>query len=587
MKDITVSILSMGPAIRILPESLSHRIAAGEVIERPVSVVKELVENSLDAGATSIEVYIEAGGKELIRVVDNGNGIAPDDARLAFERYATSKIKDEDDLDQISSFGFRGEALPSIAAISRVTLMSSPRTEGEENSAGVRIRVEGGNFLDSTGIACASGADVRVADLFYNTPARRKFLRADATESRLIHHLISKMALAAPDSGFRLVIDGREVFRAPARGDLSERVRDIIDQREAGELLPVGYEVRGCRVRGFLSAPEVHRGNAQSIYTLVNRRVVSDRLIFRSVLDGYGMMMAKGRYPVGILSIEIPPGEIDVNVHPAKLEVRFRNPGMVHYLVKKAVEVALARPSREALPDRDESEPVSSSGFLVREGGTPYQAQSISQPDLEGLFPRDEPERFWGFLKVVGQLGATYLLCQSDRGLVLVDQHAAHERICFTRLKENWSKSEGQLEELLLPETIELGHDQARLLEKNLALVKRMGLHVEPIGGDTFIIRAVNRLILSAEYEVVLREILDQIAAAPESEELPDQSVEPILARVACHGSIRANRRMERDEMEALIEELKKVERSPYCPHGRPVYYEVPYEEIEKWFLRR
>ena len=596
----------MGPHIAILPESLSHRIAAGEVVERPVSVVKELVENSLDAMATAIEIFIESGGKDLIRVIDNGAGIAPGEVPLAFERYATSKIRHEGDLDRIASFGFRGEALPSIAAVSRVTLTSAPRTGGDApgqvaGSTGIRVRFEGGGLIDSTPVPCAPGTDVGVADLFYNTPVRRKFLRSDATESRLIYQLVLKMSLADPGVGFRLLIDGKETFHTPPRENLRERVFDVMNHRESARLFPAEYEVRGHRVYGFVGPPELQRSSAQSFYSLVNRRVVSDRLFLRSVLDGYGMMIGRGKYPIGVLALEVPSGEIDVNVHPAKLEVRFRNPGLVHYLVKRAVESSLSgsvpgeRPAgpvasphvREA---EDGPEPPAAAipefGFAVRDDDVPYRTGSPSPPESMGFFPAGEPGHFWTSLRIIGQLGGTYILCQSDRGLVLIDQHAAHERVCFTRLKENWARRGGELEELLLPETVELGYDQARTLEKNLPLVKRMGVLVESMGGNSFVVRAVNRLLLSSEYEVVLREILDEISSVPDGDDLPERKLEPVLARVACHGSIRANRRLDREEMETLLEELKKVERSPFCPHGRPVCYEITYEEIERRFLR-
>ncbi|MDD5222903.1 MAG: DNA mismatch repair endonuclease MutL [bacterium] len=592
----------MANKIQILPVSISSRIAAGEVIERPASVIKELLENSLDAKATQIEVWAEAGGKELIRVADNGDGLLPDEAALAFERYATSKIREEEDLERIDTFGFRGEALPSIAQISRVTLTSRSRSGKADRDvsnpdSGVRVQFSGGEFQGETRVPSTEGTEITVTDLFFNTPVRRKFLRGDETEGRHIFQLVTKVALSNPEVGFRLCLDGKEVILAPARKDLKERVADLLGEKETAKLLPVDYEVSSHRVTGFCGAPDLQKSSSQSIYTWVNRRVITDRILIRSLADGYGMMLAKGKYPMAVLFLQVPPGEVDVNIHPAKLEVRFRNPGLVHHLVKRAVELALGRAfpetasagislNPEDLQKSGRDGAVYPAGSSFRETAVPFLSGTVPRPVSQELFRREKREGFFNSLKVIGQLKGTYILCQSERGLVIIDQHAAHERISFARLSENWSRASGELEELLIPVNLELRYDQARLLSEVLPTVRRLGMEVEPLGGNSFLVRAVNRRLLSAGYEAILQDILEELSLLPNPDALVEGNLEPVIARMACHGSVQAHRVLDRGEMESLLEELQEVEQSPFCPHGRPVFFEITEEELEKRFRR-
>ncbi len=592
----------MANKIQILPVSISSRIAAGEVIERPASVIKELMENSLDAQANQIEVWAEAGGKELIRITDNGEGLLPDEAVLAFERYATSKIREEEDLERIDTFGFRGEALPSIAQVSRVTLTSRLRSEranrtGENPDLGVRVQFSGGEFQGETRVPATEGTEITVTDLFFNTPVRRKFLRGDETEGRHIYQLVTKVALSNPEVGFRLCLDGKEVIQTPERKDLRERVADLLGEKDTARLLPVDYEVSGHRVTGFCGAPDLQKSSSQSIYTWVNRRVITDRILIRSLADGYGMMLAKGKYPMAILYLQVPPGEVDVNIHPAKLEVRFRNSGLVHHLVKRAVELSLSRAIPETAPtgislsleDVQKAGRVAatnSTDFNFRETGLPFTPGSIPRPVSQDLFPREKRGGFFNSLKVLGQLKGTYILCQSERGLVIIDQHAAHERISFARLAENWSRAAGELEELLIPVNLDLRYDQARLLSQVLPVVRRLGMEVEPLGGNSFLVRAVNRFLLSVGYEAILQDILEELSLLPNPDTLVEGKLEPIIARMACHGSVQAHRVLDREEMQSLLQELEEVEQSPYCPHGRPVFLEITEDELEKRFRR-
>ncbi len=592
----------MANKIQILPVSISSRIAAGEVIERPASVIKELMENSLDAQATQIEVWAEAGGKELIRVTDNGEGLLPDEAVLAFERYATSKIREEEDLERIDTFGFRGEALPSIAQISRVTLTSRLRSEranrtGENPDLGVRVQFSGGEFQGETRVPATEGTEITVTDLFFNTPVRRKFLRGDETEGRHIYQLVTKVALSNPEVGFRLCLDGKEVIQTPERKDLRERVADLLGEKDTARLLPVDYEVSGHRVTGFCGAPDLQKSSSQSIYTWVNRRVITDRVLIRSLADGYGMMLAKGKYPMAILYLQVPPGEVDVNIHPAKLEVRFRNSGLVHHLVKRAVELGLSRAIPETAPTGISLSPedvqkagrvaaTNSTDFNFRETGLPFTPGSVPRPVSQDLFQREKRGGFFNSLKVLGQLKGTYILCQSERGLVIIDQHAAHERISFARLAENCSRAAGELEELLIPVNLELRYDQARLLSQVLPVVRRLGMEVEPLGGNSFLVRAVNRFLLSASYEEILQDILEELSLLPNPDTLVEGKLEPIIARMACHGSDQAHRVLDREEMQSLLRELEEVEQSPFCPHGRPVFLEITEDELEKRFRR-
>ena len=603
--------------IRILPEILSNKIAAGEVVERPASVVKELVENALDAGSSRILLALEQAGKALIRISDNGTGMNRDEALLAIERYATSKLVTDADLFAIRSLGFRGEALPSIASVSRLTLES----RDADSEVGTQVQVHGGKIVGVANAGMPVGTQVSVRQLFFNTPARRKFLKTVHTEMGHVMDVLSSIALAWPNTGFQLTHNGKPMKNWAAAPDALDRVSDVVGHAVKEDLMPVSFSRDGVGVEGWICSGRTVRSTSRGIYLYVNRRFVKDSLLRHALMAGFSGRIITGRYPVAVLFVTVPPGMVDVNVHPTKHAVRFAEPKAVHRMVETAVAQSLQRldrPFRRTVetpapvkqpPDRPPmataAEPVAS--FFPRPVAAPFvpepspsalvkqqpvgDAPPIAAPPArssradtvqQSLF---EDARSFADLRIIGQLRDTYIVCESPRdGMILVDQHAAHERILFEAFKQR-AATVVSVQRLLMPETVEVGYNEARILDALLPDLGKFGLDIDPFGGETFVIKAVPALLSGREAAPLVREIVEKAADSGITPGL-DSALDQIRHLMACHGAIRAGQRLSMEQMRALLHQLDGCDAPATCPHGRPTWIHWKIGAIEKAFHR-
>jgi len=570
-----------------LPESLASRIAAGEVVDRPASVVKELVENGLDAQANEISVWVEGSGVSLIRVSDDGTGIAPSDLVLAVDRHSTSKLKSEADLFRIATLGFRGEALPSIGSVAKLEIVTRIR----EETLGYRLRVEGGKKGDPVMAGCPAGTTVEVRDLFYNTPARRKFLKSPATELSHICDVVNRLALAYGDVHFRLYRGETLVSDYVAVSRLQDRLAQVLGPEIAGAMAFFCAEERRKTFSGFLSTAPSSFSSSRYLLTYVNRRYVRDRLLSHAILQGYETLLMKGRYPAVVLFLEVPFEEVDVNVHPAKYEVRFRRQSEIHDAVAGAVKEALkaeAKGMQAKAPAQ-----TGASVFEVRELPLPYHSSSRAEgfalnPSGSMRSRTEESEPVQGFfsgLDILGQILGCYLVCASPGGMVLIDQHAAHERIAFEEMRRALGRGEVQRQSLLLPQVLELSVAEGVLLEQNLPLLDSLGFSVEVFGSSSFAIQAAPALLAPGDYRGAIRSMVAELAEVGKSAELR-QGLEERLMTIACHSVVRANRRLELEEIRSLLHELDRVDFATQCPHGRPVVIELSQDQLERMFKR-
>ncbi len=574
-----------------LPEAWVTRIAAGEVVERPASVVKELLENALDAGAREISVWVEGSGVSLIRVSDDGEGISAEDLPVALERHSTSKLKDEADLFRVATLGFRGEALPSIASVSRLEIISRARNESE----GRRLRVEGGKKGEPLAGGCPTGTTVEVRDLFFNTPARSKFLKSPATELGHICDVINRMALAYDQVHFRLYHRGKMLCDYVRTSQVQDRLRQVFGAEVADLMVPFSWTKGKASISGFLSLAPISFSNSRYLMNYVNRRFVRDRILTHAVLEGYETLLMKGRYPAVVIYLEIPFEEVDVNVHPAKYEVRFRRQSDIHDTVTQAVRENLKGKAKEPSAQPFLRRPPGQVPFAVHERpllyAVPVRETGLEAARSESVVPAGEAEKelmgkgFFTSLEILGQILGCYLVCVSPRGMALIDQHAAHERIAFEKMRGQLKDGAVERQHLLLPQMLELPLSEAPLFEQRLAIVERMGFTVEPFGPNTFAIKAVPALLPAVDYRGVLREMIVELAEIGQSDELRE-SLEERLATIACHSVIRANRKLDREEIRALLSELDQIDFATQCPHGRPVLLEVTQEQLERMFKR-
>jgi DNA mismatch repair protein MutL len=599
------------PKIKILPETLSNKIAAGEVVERPASVVKELLENSLDAGSTRIIIEVEKGGQSLIQVSDNGVGMNHADALLAIERYATSKIYTDDDLFAIRTLGFRGEALPSIASVSEFSLI----TRDTSSDAGTEIIVEGGKIKGVSEVGAPVGTLVSVKQLFFNTPARKKFLKTVATEMSHIADTVVRMALGRPGVQFRLSHNHKTVKSWPPASQDLDRVADVLGTDSRPDLHAIAFKRNGLSISGWICSPQVTRRTSRGLYIFVNGRFVRDRTIQHGIFEGFAQRLVKGQFPVAAVFVTIPFDQVDVNVHPTKNEVRFVNPQQVHAAVKSAIAQTLYEVDRVNWlpPDRQQSQtsdrlpqvreesgifmPVS--GEAVRDDfgfKNSYQETEVRdrQPEAANEKPAAESRRQQepmfdrkGFsaLRVVGQLHNTYIVCESDAGLVLIDHHAAHERILFEKLRRRAEDRPSAAQKLLMPETFELNFSEAGILGQMMADLKTLGLEIESFGKNTFVIKAVPVMLSGRDIKPLIYEIVEKAAAdgyAPGVKDFMDEC----RRAMACHGAMRARQALGDKQMRKLLEQLDECENPSHCPHGRPTWVRWDLETLEKSFKR-
>ena len=655
--------------IRVLPDSLANKIAAGEVVERPASVVKELLENALDAGARTVNLAVESGGKRLIRIVDDGEGMTRDDAIVAFERHATSKLRTADDLESISTLGFRGEALPSIASVSRLSL----KTKTANDLEGTEVEFVGGKLANVRDVAWPGGTEVEVKDLFFNMPARRKFLKGDATESYHVTNLVQHYALANPGLSFLLVNNGRDAIRvAPARS-LKERAYQVLGGTLLSKLLEVKADRDGLHIEGFVSNPQEQRSSRDQQYLFVNRRFVRDQLIGRAVSEAYRSMMPSGTYPAVVLFIEVPPAEVDVNVHPAKTEVRFLHEGTLAAFVRDAVAEAIRsteptarfglgrsaprsgaegpkqpertstdlrgqratfvpqdpRPAEGAdgfwegaenlVPERpadrlagdlaDEGENLESpatmaSDLAVEFARKPLRAELsaagdialIEQPALEGeanhllgeaagIAPAPALPSLGHGIKPMGQIRDSYIVATDDEGLLLVDQHVAHERILFEQFRDVKLARAAGVQALLIPQTVDLSPAEADAFSVVQEELESIGIETMQLSGRTIAVKTAPAGLSADEVMSLVTEVIGVVERDRRSFSL-EHIRDTIAASLACKAAIKVNMPLAPEKMQWLIDELMKTQNPMTCPHGRPIIMRMGLRDIERGFKR-
>ncbi|MGD0369378.1 MAG: DNA mismatch repair endonuclease MutL [Acidobacteriaceae bacterium] len=640
--------------IRVLSDQVANQIAAGEVVDRPASVVKELLENALDAGATRIRIEIEAGGRRLIRIADDGCGMVRDDALLAFERHATSKIRSSDDLLSIATLGFRGEALPSIASISRLELVTRP----PESATGTRIEIAGGKILAVEDSGGPPGTTIAVRDLFFNTPARRKFLRAETTELAHVTALVTHYALAHPEIHFELHSATHALLTAPPVREPSERIYQIFGRDTLDQLLPLAAERRFdhagipepppwrrdrdytppdpgfLRVSGFVSRPALQKLNRNSIYIFVNQRLIRDRLIIHAIVEAYRNIIPPTSFPVVLLFLEMPPHEVDVNVHPAKTEVRFRQQSLVHDFIRESIRITLmkTRPAASFLSALTDSPRASSSLVLetdsqpvaeIPDSDAPPQPTDTAHFNLAPLEPRPEeihlpfaatvasaappaastnghacaeptlPEggepaptlHSLASLKPLGQLRESFILATNDEGLWIIDQHVAHERVLFEKILRERQTERVERQRLLMPMLIDLLPQQMVVFSTLAAELERNGCEAEPFGPHTIAIKAAPSGLNGAELERMILEVLEQPGAAAQSDNLETARTR-IAASIACHAAIKINMPLDPARMEWLLAALAQTDHPTSCPHGRPIALRYSWKDIQRAFQR-
>jgi DNA mismatch repair protein MutL len=569
------------PRIKLLPEEVINKIAAGEVVDRPAAVVRELVENSLDAGPTRIEVSVRGGGTREIRVVDDGCGMERDDLILAFDRHSTSKLEKFSDLERLSSLGFRGEALPSIAGVSEVRVTTRP----EGTLSATQIEIRGGAIRQVAEAGAPAGTEVEVKRLFFNTPARRKFLKTPRTELARITEEVISHALANPRIAFSFKRDGEKVFTLPAAKGLQERIRDLWGEEAAARLVPVRAEEEEVAVAGWMVDPSAAGLLRKGLTLIVNRRPIRDRMLTAAVREGYGHRLIRGSVPAGVIALEVGGRAVDVNIHPAKREVRFSRPDLVRRLTIRAVSEGLSRRAGEPFY----RPPVSPGPAGVKEpAGTPP-----ASPDELELFPagfasgRSVPESPGpagpALHALIGQAGNRYLVVESPRGVSLIDQHAAHERILYERFKGALPEGRIEVQPLLAPVNIELTPSRAARLAEQIETFSRLGIEIEPFGNDSFIIRALPAILFDWNREEL---VLDLISRLEEGRTLSDPR-EEIIIRLSCLAAVKARQRLDSTQLGKLVEELLACREPDRCPHGRPTMITLSWQELEKRFGRR
>ncbi|GAB4510225.1 MAG: DNA mismatch repair endonuclease MutL [Anaerolineae bacterium] len=605
--------------IQVLPEQVVAQIAAGEVVERPASVVKELVENAIDAGAGNIRVSVTQGGRKMIRISDDGVGIPQEEVLLAVTRHATSKLRTVNDLMTLSTLGFRGEALSSIAAVSRFTLVTRHR----EAAMGVQVRLEGGQVLNQQAIGAPVGTIVTVENLFYNTPARLKFLKKENTEKRQVAAIITRYAMAYPDIRFVLEQDGREVFRSSGSGQLADVVVNAMGLDNFKQMVDVSSEdeARDGRpnvvVYGYTSMPDYNRSDRSQITLFVNGRWIQDSSLAYAVVQAYHTLLMNGRYPVSVLLVDIAPEEVDVNVHPTKAEVRFRDPNAVFAAVQRAVRQAVIANSETpylrhgryggfatggAMGNAPAPEPIWGNRNPSRRPPRPSESEQLEM-DLDDpgeyrsrratrpIDPTEIPEgpgvplkpRTLPVLRVVGQVGAMYIVAEGPNGMYLIDQHAAHERVLYEQMMEAFERQELVVQHTLA-QTIDLAAEEAQLVEGHLHTLERVGIMLEPFGPSTFMIRAVPGLLADSDPVQVILSIVDDLM----TDKQPGRGAieERIIRRVCRYGAVKAGQVLSQDEMRSIIHQLERCHSPHTCPHGRPTMLHMSGDQLAREFGR-
>ena len=592
---------------RLAPD-LANQIAAGEVVERPASVVKELVENAIDAGATRIGISVETGGKRLIRVEDDGEGMDAEDARLAIERHATSKIRRADDLGAIRTLGFRGEALPSIASVSHFTL----RTRARGEQSGTEIKVDGGTIASTREVGAPEGTAIEVADLFYNLPARRKFLKSDTAETTQTSRLATQLALGYPEVGFSLTSNGRTLLQCPPAATLRDRFFQLFGDR--ADLVEVRKEAGGLTIEGYVAALGDQGPTRGSQNVFVNRRIVKDRTIAHAIIEAYSVATIKERSPEVHLFLTIAPDRVDVNVHPTKAEVRFLEQSLVHEVLRRALGDALGAtrapeilfrleggvdrggiPTTMTIPgvlagaavaNRWSSEQLSAAGY---QSPVPsFQSPVASSQSPVASYQSPQPSTSTADIRPMiplGQFRDTFIVAVDDEGVAIIDQHVAHERVLFEQISERLTSGRLESQRLLTPILLDLSPAQRQVLAQHAATLEKFGMEVEEFGGDSVRLSAVPAMLDPAECEATIRALADDLEGLATGTRA-EEALRRIAATMACHAAVKANYPLTLEKMRYILEELRRTAYSSVCPHGRPVVLRLTRREIEKNFQR-
>jgi DNA mismatch repair protein MutL len=674
-RALPISTLYSMPTVRLLDAHTANQIAAGEVVERPAAAAKELLENALDAGATRVLIEAEEGGRTLLRITDNGCGMTPEDAELALQRHATSKIATADDLTRLHTLGFRGEALPSIASVSHFELVTRPA----DSDSALRLFLEGGTLKDRGEAGAPPGTRITVRHLFYNTPARLKFIKSVTTEMNHIAEIAGRLAMAHPNVAVRLMHNGREVFSTPGTGDPRDALGALWGRDRAASLLPLSASNTAGSITGYVSPAEASRPNRSQQAFFVNRRPIASRLLGHALDNAFRPLIPEGRFAAGALFLEIPPEDVDVNVHPSKTEVRFRSEREVHSLVSQAVKAAImhvpdaprksgldagtpsglmrpltrGRPADQSPdrflpstlrrdipppPDNEDdpfalpSERISPQGNVVspalpvtptpetmepddpfetppppsrdrwiplpknRDSGASGTGLDTSNLEGAGLVGRVSPStnlqpplrELLAGMKILGQVMNTFLIGEGQDGILLIDQHVAHERILYDRLlRARDGRRQLEVQRLLIPLTVTLSGREAAALEIQIPQLRELGFEIEPFGGETYIVRAVPADLSHRDPEAILRDLVDDLTEEwGPNRSVMERAVDAVLASAACHGAIKAHMPLGMAEMQRLVEDLMNTDDPYYCPHGRPVILRITGAELLKWFKR-
>jgi len=610
-------------SIQILPDDLASQIAAGEVVERPASIVKEVVENSIDAGATRISIEIEEAGKKSIRVSDNGSGMEPEDARLAFERHATSKIQSAGDLESIRSLGFRGEALPSIASISRVR-MATGTGKGRN---GTEVSIEGGGAAQVKEIAFSQGTTIEVNQIFYNTPARQKFLKRDGTEAAHITQVVQQQALAHPEIQFSLHHNGRQLLATLPTDQGLYRIAELFGAELSKELIRVEKNDGTYRIEGFISSPVYTRSNRNTQYCFINSRFVRDRVLLSATQQGYSHLLPRGQHPVLFLFMTMDPGLLDVNVHPAKAEVRFAFQQDVYRFVSHAVQDALQQNEKSFTAPRDDSatgqdreqqpsydvpghQPTSmpskatigSSQTEPEKGAWSRGLEALYRPapsadrmrgvevdprqiEFFGQKPKPVSDMMFSEFEPVGQLNNSFILMQGPKGVLVVDQHIAHERVLYERFRKAAENKKVEVQDLLFPLAVEFPPAEAQALSEHLESLRELGMHLEPFGKDGFLLRSVPAVLKNHDQESVVREVAGRLIREEKDHTLQNK-MEDIMIMMSCRNAIKVNHPMELDQIRKLMHDLEQTQMPYTCPHGRPIALLFEMNDILRKFQR-
>lgn len=586
--------------IKILSENLVNQIAAGEVVERPSSVVKELVENSIDAGADRIEVYIKDGGKTFIKVLDNGCGMSREDTELALQRHSTSKISEEKDLWRISTMGFRGEALASISSVSKMVLKSRM----EKDLAGTQIDSNGGDIVTIRDFGMSKGTQVEIFDLFFNTPARQKYLKKDSTELGHVTSLLNTIALAHPDIAFKLIHNGKGVFDLAKVTDLISRISDIFGVATADAMIPIFYGGSEFQINGFVGKPLLSRSTGQHQYIFVNGRPIQHYVLAHRIKAAYHSMLMENKKPVFVMNIKIDPSLIDVNVHPTKLEIRFEDQESILRIVYGCVKTALEKTN--LIPKFGLKKPGNNRDGKY--GATPQEALQFSKEFLKERTQRGFPEgvlrhsqkdpsedistdstkgvRSTSSIQSITQIANSYIVAEDSEGLILIDQHAAHERVRYEQLMDQFENQKKSVQPLLMPQQFELSADEVFLLQDNMEIFAHLGFEIDNFGGNSFVIAAVPAFLSQEDTDAVIKGVLDDISIGKKPQKAQGRT-EEIITYMACRSAIKFGQSLSQNEMQGLIEQMGKCKRPYTCPHGRPTMISLTLSELERMFGRK